>query len=160
MPELSAWVDEPPPALGQMVEAAAHDVQSTYRVSAQFGRASSGGPNASVTSSLTGNFIIPNSCQVEDSSWPAERKKTKSKLAATSSPTSATHAARASVRRSRSQLSPAGHAPSPWNSMAYSWSLPGISYGPNPARSTPNRPPESSIQYSWMGCPRVSVPGL
>ena len=82
---------------------AAHDVHSTYRVSTQFGRLSSGGPNSSVTSSLVGNFIEPNSCQVDDSSWPADRKNTKSNASATSSPTSATHAARASVRMSRSQ---------------------------------------------------------
>jgi hypothetical protein len=34
----------------------------------QFGSASSGGPNASVTSSLSRNFIMPNSGQVDDSS--------------------------------------------------------------------------------------------
>jgi hypothetical protein len=29
MPELSAWVDEPPPAFGQIDEAAFHEVHST-----------------------------------------------------------------------------------------------------------------------------------
>ncbi len=52
---------------------ASQDVHSTYRVFDQFGRFGSGGPNSSVTSSLVGNFIIPNSCQVADSSWPALR---------------------------------------------------------------------------------------
>src|SRR5690349_6219938 len=119
IPELSACVDDPPPAFGQIDEPAAHDVQSTYRVSDQFGRAGSGGPKSSVTSSLVGNFIIPNSCQVDDSSWPALRKNTKSKPAGTSAPWSATHAAFPSVRMSRSQLSPAGHSAGVWNSMPY-----------------------------------------
>src|SRR6478609_7481876 len=86
MPELSAWVDEPPPAFAQIDAPAAHDVQSTYRVFDQFGRLGSGGPKSSVTSSLVGNFIIPNSCQVDDSSWPALRKNTKSNPAGTSGP--------------------------------------------------------------------------
>jgi hypothetical protein len=66
-------VDDPPPAFGQMVEPAAQDVHSTYRVRLQFGSSGSGGPNSSVTSSLVGNLIGPNSCQVDDSSWPALR---------------------------------------------------------------------------------------
>ncbi len=73
MPELSAWVVEPPPALGQSEEPDAQEVHSTYRVFDQFGRAGSGGPKSSVTSSLVGNFIDPNSCQVDDSSCPALR---------------------------------------------------------------------------------------
>jgi hypothetical protein len=32
MPELSAWVELPPPALGHRLAAAAHEVHSTYRV--------------------------------------------------------------------------------------------------------------------------------
>ncbi len=32
--------------------------------------------------------------------------------------------------------------------------------GRTTVRSTPYRPPESSIQYSWMVCPRFSVPGV
>ncbi len=72
-PELSACVEEPPPALGQMVDAAAQEVQSTYRVFAQLGRFGSGGPKSSVTSSFVGNLIGPNSCQVDDSSCPALR---------------------------------------------------------------------------------------
>ena len=43
-----------------------------------------------------------------DSSWPAERKKTKSKPAGTSAPASATQAARPSVRMLRLHVSPAG----------------------------------------------------
>ncbi len=62
----------------------------------------------------------------------------------------ATQAARASVRMFLLQVSPAGQAVPPWNSIAYSCDLPGIRYGPNPVSSTPYRPPESSIQYSWM----------
>ena len=73
MPELSACVVEPPPAFGQIVEPDAQEVHSTYRVRDQFGSAGSGGPNSSVTSSLVGNFIGPNSCQVDDSSCPALR---------------------------------------------------------------------------------------
>jgi hypothetical protein len=66
-------VVDPPPALGHSVEPAAHEVHGTYRVSDQFGSAGSGGPKSSVTSSLVGNFIDPNSCQVDDSSCPALR---------------------------------------------------------------------------------------
>jgi hypothetical protein len=128
----------------------------------QFGSAGSGGPNSSVTSSLVLNFISPNSCQVDDSSWPAQSRNTNSYWFATSSPTSARHAASASARMSRSQVSPAGQ-PAPrcmLASMPYSWLLPGTWYAPYAARSMPNRPPESSIQYSWMVWPRLSLPGV
>ena len=111
-----------------MFDEACQEVHSTYRVLFQLGSAGSGGPNSSVTSSLVANFISPNSCQVDDSSWPALRRKTKSYWAATSSPTSAIQAARASVRRLRWQVSPAGQ-PAPrcmLASMPYSWLLAGI----------------------------------
>jgi hypothetical protein len=136
------------PVPGQIDAPAAHDVQSTYRVSDQFFCVGSGGPKVSETSSLVGNLIIPNSCQVDDSSCPALRKNTKSKPAGTSGPWSATQAALPSVRMSREQSSPAGQFASLWNSMPYSCDLPGIRYRPNAVRSTPYRPPESSNQYS------------
>src|SRR5690349_5227085 len=100
MPELSAWVEETPKmAFGQSVEPACQDVHGTYRVFTQFVRPGSPGPHSGGTSSLAVNFISPNSCQVDDSSCPALRKNTKSYFFAVSSPTSATHAARASARR-------------------------------------------------------------
>src|SRR4051812_4236537 len=88
IPELSAWVDDPFAAFGQMLAAAFHEVHGTYRVSAELGMPATPGPNSAGTLSLVPNFISPNSCQVELSSWPAERKKTKSNWFATS-PTSA-----------------------------------------------------------------------
>src|SRR5688500_933089 len=107
IPELSAWVEEPPPALGQMDDPEAQEVHSTYRVRLKFGSKGSGGPTSSVTSSLLGNFIGPNSCHVEDSSCPALRKKTKSKPAGISGPTALTQAARPSVRMFLLHESPA-----------------------------------------------------
>jgi hypothetical protein len=74
MPELSACVVEPPPAFGHRDAPEAQEVHSTYRVFDQFGRFGSGGPKSSLTSSLVGNLIGPNSCQVDDSSCPAPRK--------------------------------------------------------------------------------------
>jgi hypothetical protein len=75
------------------------------------GSAGSGGPHASGTSSFVWNIIWPNSCQVDDSSWPAERMKTSSNELATSSPTAARHAPSPSVRMLRAHCSPAGQAP-------------------------------------------------
>ena len=40
-------------------------------------------------------------------------------------------------RMLRLQVSPAGQSAPRWNSMPYSWSLPGIVYGPNAVSSTP-----------------------
>src|SRR5690606_18514766 len=58
-----------------------------------------------------------------------------SNSAAFSSPTSAIHAARASARRSRSQVSPSGQPIPPCMRLStpYSWSFAGIWYAPNSA---------------------------
>ena len=76
MPELSASVELPPPALGQMLDAAAHEVHGMYRVPDQLPRGCSGsmcfGPNGSVTAFMSVKRISPNSCQVALSSWPAD----------------------------------------------------------------------------------------
>src|SRR5687767_8308113 len=58
-------------ALPHSCDPARHVVQGTYRVGVQFGRFGSGGPHESGTSSRVWNFISPNSCHTEVSSYPA-----------------------------------------------------------------------------------------
>ncbi len=78
-----------------------------------------------------------------------------------SAPTSAVQAALPSVRMSLPQTSPTGQAPGFIDfSMPYWYDLNGMRYVPKPVRSTPMRPPESSIQYSLMVWPWLSLPGV
>ena len=155
----------PPPALGQWFAAARHEVQSTYRVGAQFGMgspfwlsggspfSSRGGPSSSGTSSGDSNIIGPNSSHVEDSSCPAVTQKALSKPQSCSAqpPRSSCQAAKPAARMSLVQSSPCGQ----YSSIGalndppypYSCSLPGSLYGPNTSTSTPILPWLSSIQY-------------
>ncbi|CAM5304804.1 hypothetical protein SANTM175S_09812 [Streptomyces antimycoticus] len=73
MPELSAWTDDPSAALGQIRAADCQDVHGTQRVRAELSPAVAGGPQSAGMSAALGNFIWPNSCQVDDSSCPAVR---------------------------------------------------------------------------------------
>src|SRR6478609_2514233 len=101
MPELSASVDELPEADGHTLARATHDVHGTYRDGAQFASEESNafGPHASGIEFWSRNFALPNSCQVELWSWPADFQKMLSNEATTSGPTSASHLARSSAEK-------------------------------------------------------------
>src|ERR1044072_2455374 len=65
--------------------------QSTQRVLDQLGFDGSGLPNSGVMSSFFWNFISPNSCHTDDSSYPAYRRMTRSKFPQRAAPASSCH---------------------------------------------------------------------